>query len=252
MLDLFGDSEYSLRAFPLLVGVCSLILFYLVVRELLTPIGSLVALLLFATIEPFVRYSAEAKQYGLDVAITLGLLYLFVELVESGEAQSMVALLLAVVGPLAVSLSHPSAFVLAGLAIGGLYVAVSRRSATGLIRQSIAYGIWLLSFLVVYLVAIRDLGDLQDTVRGIGATPRDRVKNLYTIFSDPGEFPRTTVGLAATVSLVGIISLWRRRPPVVLVFATTAAALFVAGSLGVPRRAALPALPLPNRRDLPC
>ena len=55
------------------------------VRELLTPVGSLVALLLFATIEPFVRYSAEAKQYGLDVAITLGLLYLFMRLVESGE-----------------------------------------------------------------------------------------------------------------------------------------------------------------------
>ena len=81
-------------------------------------------------------------------------------------------------------------------------------------------------------MAIRDLGDLQDTVRGIGATPRERVKNLYTIFSDPGEFPRTTVGLAATVSLVGIICLWRRRRPL-SVFATTAAAVFVAGSLGL-------------------
>ena len=233
MLDLFGDSEYSLRAFPLLVGVGSLILFYLVVRELLTPVGSLVALLLFATIEPFVRYSAEAKQYGLDVAITLGLLYLFVRLVETGELSRWSTLLLAVVGPLAVSLSHPSAFVLSGLAIGGLYVAVSSRSAKGLIRQSIAYGIWLVSFLVVYLVAIRDLSDLQDTVRGVGATTGDRVKNLYTIFSDPGEFPRTTVGLAATVSLVGIISLWTRRPAVVVVFASTAAAVFVAGALGL-------------------
>ena len=59
------------------------------------------------------------------------------------------------------------------------------------------------------------------------------MKNLYTIFNDPGEFPRTAVGLAATVALVGIILLWRRRPALSCSSAATTSALLVAGFLGM-------------------
>ena len=232
-LDVFGDSELSLRFFPLLVGLASLVLFYLVAREVLQPLAFLIALVLFATMEPFVRSSAEVKQYGLDVAVTLGLLYVFPRVVETGNFSVRRALVLAVAGPLAVSLSHPSVFVLAGVATAGLYVALRARDFRALTRQAAAYGVWLLSFLVVYLVAVRDLRELQDTVRGVGSGTGGKVKNLYTIFNDPGEFPRTAVGLAATVALVGIVFLWRRRPGVVVFFGATTCALLVAGSLGL-------------------
>ena len=131
MLDLFGDSEYSLRVFPLLIGICSLILFYLVVRELLTPVGSLVALLLFATIEPFVRYSPKRSSTGWTSPSPSAS---SISSCDWSRAASSAdgRRCLAVVGPLAVSLSHPSAFVLSGLAIGGLYAAVSSRNVTGL------------------------------------------------------------------------------------------------------------------------
>ena len=118
-LDVFGDSELSLRFFPLLVGLASLVLFYLVAREVLQPLAFLIALVLFATMEPFVRYSAEVKLYGLDVAVTLGLLYVFTRVVETGNFSVRRALALAVAGPLAVSFSHPSVFVLAGVATAG-------------------------------------------------------------------------------------------------------------------------------------
>src|SRR5215218_9288249 len=75
VLDLFGDSELALRLFPLLVGLASLGLFYLVSRSILDQVGTLVGMILFATMEPFVRYSAEVKQYGLDVAVSLALVY---------------------------------------------------------------------------------------------------------------------------------------------------------------------------------
>ena len=64
---------------------------------------------------------------------------------------------------------------------------MSSRNVTGLVRQSIAYGIWLLSFLVVYLVAIRDLGDLRTP--SVASEPAHaRGSRTCTRFSDPGEF----------------------------------------------------------------
>ena len=199
---------------------------------MLQPVGFLVALLLFATMEPFVRYSAEVKQYGLDVAVTLALVYLYVRLAENGQPSVRRTIVITLAGPLAVWLSHPSIFVLAGFATASLAVSLRRRDSKALVHQAIAFGVWLLSFLVVYLVAVRDLHDLQATVRGVGAGSGERVKNLYTIFNDPGALPRTAVGLAAMVTLVGVIYLWRRRPGIVVLFAVTTSALLLGGYLG--------------------
>lgn len=230
-LDVLGDSELALRLVPFLVGLVSLALFYAVARELLGRGGFVIALVLFATLEPFVRYSAEVKQYGFDVAVTLALLYVFVRTVETERLSWRRALALALAGPLAVWLSHPSVFVLAGLASAGLYVALRRRDRVAVVRQAAAYALWLAAFLVVYLVAVRDLSALQQTVSGVAAGAGGKLKNLYTIFSDPGTMPRTAVGLAATVTLLGVVLLWRRRPAVVVFFAATTLALLVAGYL---------------------
>ena len=232
VLGALGDSELSLRLFPLLVGLAALLLFYLVARQVLQPLGFLVSLLLFATMEPFVRYSAEVKQYGLDVAVTLALVYLYVRLAEDSRPSVRRTILITLAGPLAVWLSHPSIFVLVGFATASLAFALHRRDSRALLHQATAYGVWLVSFLVVYLVAVRDLHDLQATVRGIGAGSGERVKNLYTIFNDPGALPRTAVGLAATVTLVGLIYLWRRRPGIVVLFAATTVALLLGGYVG--------------------
>jgi hypothetical protein len=233
VLDLFGDSELALRLFPLVVGLASLGLFYLVSRRILDQFGTLVGMILFATMEPFVRYSAEVKQYGLDVAVCLALVYLFVVLLEPGHVGTTGAIVLAGAGPCAVFFSHPSVFVLAGVAVAGLYLAVRTGDKDALVRQSAAYVVWLISFLVVYLVAIRDLHDLQGTVGGVGGGGGGRVKNLYTIFNEPGGFARTAVGLAAAAALIGVVSLWRRRPGVVVLLGVTTSSLLVAGYLGL-------------------
>ena len=232
MLDLFGDSELALRFFPLLVGLASLGLFYLVSRQVLRAGALILALVLFATMEPFIRYSAEMKQYGLDIAVALGLVYVFLRTMENGELSRYQALLVGLTGPVAVWLSHPSVFVLAGFAAAGLYLALRRRDVTALVRQALAYGLWLLSFLVVYLVAVRDLRDLQETVQGVSSGSRT-IKNLYTIFNDPGGFPRTAVGLAAAATLVGAVYLSQRRPGIVVLAGVTTAALLVSGALGL-------------------
>jgi uncharacterized membrane protein len=135
VLDLFGDSELALRLFPLVAALASLGLFYLVSRLILDQVGTLVGTILFATMEPFVRYSAEVKQYGLDVAVSLALVYLFVVLLEPGRLSTTGAILLAGAGPGAVCFSHPSVFLLAGVAVAGLYLAMRMGNMNVLMRQ---------------------------------------------------------------------------------------------------------------------
>src|SRR5437660_4867339 len=53
-VTLFGNNEYALRLFPLLCGIASLALFYLVVREILNDVGVLVGLAMLALGLPFV------------------------------------------------------------------------------------------------------------------------------------------------------------------------------------------------------
>lgn len=233
MLTLFGDSELALRLFPLLVAIGALLLFYRVARDVLGPAALVVAVLLFATMEPFVRYAAEVKQYGVDVAVTAALLYLFVRLVEEGVRNAFTAAALAVAGPAAVFFSHPSAFVLTGVAAAGVTLALLRRDRSSLIRQLAAYGVWLAAFAAAYFVAFQDLDELRETVRGIGSGAGGGLKNLYTIFNAPGGFPRTAVGLGAALALVGVVYLARRRPGLVVLGAATVGSLLVAGYVGM-------------------
>jgi hypothetical protein len=232
MLSLFGDAELVLRLFPLAVSLLALVLFYLVARDVLAGVALLVALLLFATMEPFVRYAAEVKQYGLDIGVTVALLLLFVGVVEHGPTDVPRTVLLALAGPLAVFLSHPSVFVLTGMAAAGLFLGFRRGATTELRRQLAAYGVWVAAFAVAYLVAVRDLEKLRRTVSSVGAGATGGLKNLYTIFNEPGGMPRTAVGLAAAFVLVGAVYLWRRRPGIVVLGAGTSAALLAAGLVG--------------------
>lgn len=233
-LDLLGDSQLALRFLPLLVGIAALVLFFLTARELLAPGAFLIALVLFATMEPFVRYAAEIKQYGLDVAVTVALLLLFTRTVEARGFSVRRTALVAAAGLAAVWLSHPSVFVLAGFGAGSTFAALRRGDRGSLAGQTIAYATWCASFLAVYLIEVRDLRALQQSVGGGGAGAGfgAKLKNIYTIFNDPGGFPRTAVGLAAFVALIGVVVLWRKRPAHVVFFAGATVALLAAGYLG--------------------
>ncbi len=68
---LFGGTEYALRLVPLLAGLAGPILLYRVAREILRPIGTIVATLLFSLAVPLIFFSANLKQYSSDVAVTL-------------------------------------------------------------------------------------------------------------------------------------------------------------------------------------
>lgn len=80
---LFGGSEYALRIVPLLAGVAGPVLFYFVARAVLRPLGTIVATSLFSLAVPLIFFSANLKQYSTDVAMTLLVLVIALQIGRS-------------------------------------------------------------------------------------------------------------------------------------------------------------------------
>lgn len=162
-VKLFGNSEYALRLVPLLAGLISVPLFYLLARRTLKRSGLIAALLLFAVLEPLIYYSSEVKQYSTDVAVMLAILLAVIRLHDHPQRRG--ALLgLFVVGFVGLFLSHPAIFVLAGGVVWLLTVPrIDREVALrkpgytrGLIWNCAGWGI---AFVADYVLFLRPLAD---------------------------------------------------------------------------------------------
>ncbi len=65
-----GSTEYSLRLFPLLCSVASVVIFAKLVCNLLPRAAALASLAIFATAGPLIIYAAQLKQYSADICCT--------------------------------------------------------------------------------------------------------------------------------------------------------------------------------------
>ena len=118
VVKLLGFSEYTLRLFPLVCGVGSLLLFADLARRLLKGLPLLLAVGCFASTYALIRYSCEAKPYSSDVLASVGLLWLTAQfLTGTPQTNRRWLWLLAGVAPIAVGLSYPAVFVAGGIAV---------------------------------------------------------------------------------------------------------------------------------------
>ena len=115
-VKLLGFSELSLRLFPCVCGLLSVLLFRHVAGRLMSGVPLLLAVAVFAVSGWPLRYVAEVKPYASDLFVALGLLALAVEWWRDPDRPGWLWAL-AAVGPLAVGLSLPSLFVLGGIGL---------------------------------------------------------------------------------------------------------------------------------------
>ena len=154
--SILGKNELALRLFPLLVGLLSLWLFYLLLKQITHGVGFLTALALFAFNPRLIYYSSEVKQYILDVAVTI-LLLLIAAPVLSTSPRKRDFVWLALAGLIALWFSHPAIFVLAGIGLALTIVYLRRRDYSNLLF-AIGMGIlWVLEIALLYLLILKDL-----------------------------------------------------------------------------------------------
>jgi hypothetical protein len=156
IVKLIGFHELSLRLLSFLSGVGSLLLFTHLSRKWLRGTPLVLAVALFSVAYPCIRYSAEAKPYGIDLFVALALLAMAWHYwqAKSGRARiSWLASLCAFL-PLALGLSYPAVFVAGGISLSWLWLMI-RRYTTGWLAWSFFNGLLLASFAAVYLLVMR-------------------------------------------------------------------------------------------------
>ena len=145
VVGLIGFTEWSLRLSAITTGIASLLIFRQVSRLALPSFAHLFAVALFAVAYPLVRYSAEAKQYGLDIFFTVLLTRLFLGWRAAPQARGwLVGLTL--LTPVAVFLSHASVFIAGAISVMLAWELSRAPSLRGWLAWVTANGILLGSF----------------------------------------------------------------------------------------------------------
>lgn len=212
----FGNSEHALRLVPFLSGTIALFLFYRVAKLCIQPKAVPIALGLFAISDPLIYYSSEAKQYSSDAAIAL-LLFLATFHILAKELNTHRIALFGILGATAIWFSHPSLFILAGVGASLALFHLGRRRWAKIGTLSIAYSIWILSFVACYFVSLRDLGNneilLDYWASAFMPFPSLDfswfINTFFAIFKYPAGLPLS--GIAALTFLVGCISMFLKK-----------------------------------------
>ena len=158
--SILGRHELVLRFFPLLAGLASLWLFYLLLMSLRGGAerrrSNPLAIALFAFNPQLIDYTSEAKQYIVDVTVALGLLLLAIPIFQN-QFNKKNFILLVLAGILALWFSHPALFVLAGIGVALVIQSLQARDFQSLRTAFVIGLLWLANLATLYFINLRDL-----------------------------------------------------------------------------------------------
>jgi len=156
LTHIFGNSEYVLRFFPLLSGIASLFLFYHVAKHFIDGKAMIIALGLFAVLDPLVFESSNLKPYSSDIFFTL-LIYTLGLYIQSRSLNIPRIILFGVSGACIVWFSNPSVFVLAAWGACLWTFSLSKKEWSKSWKLFIVYSVWVISFITNYFLYLRNI-----------------------------------------------------------------------------------------------
>lgn len=184
-VQLFGNNEYALRLFPLLSGISSLLLFYVIAKLYLSAKAVNISLAFFATLSPLVYYSSEVKQYSSDLAVGL-LCFLLAININNQKIELNRAIFLSLMGAIAVWFAYPAIFVLMGVSSSVILSSFLQKKELKLVNIIVICGGWLLSFALFYFFSLSELGgqgDLQESWQGKYAFPNSPFDLIWVLYN---------------------------------------------------------------------
>jgi hypothetical protein len=255
-----GESDLAFRFLLLPVGLATLVLFVPLARRLLDGCAVPFAVALFAIGAPFIRYSAEVKQYGIDMfaAVLMTLLTLRLRDPDATRARCVAA---GLVGAGLVWFSQATILVLAGL--GGALVLgwLLDRDPRAAKALQIAVPLWAVACVAAAAVALRLVSPatkafMDQFWRARGGfppwpieTPNDLLWLWDRFLMQVGDnrvLAYPWPALYAALAILGLVVLWRRnRVGALLLLGPLLAAVLaaVAGFYPFHSRVALHSLP---------
>jgi hypothetical protein len=231
---LFGNGELALRAVPLAGGIVALLLFAALARRILRPAPAALALALFAILEPLVYFSSEVKQYSTDVTVSTLMLYAAVS-IDWGKLRLLPLLAIGAAGFVAAWLSHPGLIVLGSLTVGLLALAAHHRDRAALRRLALNAGLWAGGALAAYVVNVHNTHGVASqalAAAGSGTSHTGPIRDLWHSYDAAFGFGRTTVALAAALTVAGIVALTRSRRDMSILLVLPVVATLLASEAG--------------------
>jgi hypothetical protein len=152
---LLGNNEYAMRLFPLLSGILAIYLLYLLAKTYI-GVSGLFALLAFSVASNLIYYSSELKQYSSDVMIALLLVYLASRCIRE-KVHARDFHVLGIGGAVAIWVSHPSVFVLAGIGLVLVIEKLKRKNDVPFAWLLTMGIVWIGLFALDYYVLLRPL-----------------------------------------------------------------------------------------------
>lgn len=245
-LLLAGYSEYALRFIPLLSGMVSIPLLYLLARcvtrrdtgtdqpvSLLSSIrnprwdAALIALAFYAICKHALFYSSDLRQYSTNLLVVC-VLYLYVlrpsvpVMPEKPSKQFMIGAL--VLGAIAVWVSIAAIFILGGIGATYLLYSLIHRNASMTKWSVLLCTVWVTSFFIQYAILDKNLdardlkGEIMTFEQAAGTAPFpptsvSDLKWYRTNLEKMMFFPigLTYRGLGLFTILAGCIALWNRN-----------------------------------------
>jgi hypothetical protein len=225
VVSVLGNHEYALRLMPLMASILTLPLLYWLCRQFLAQPFAVIALIVVAMGEKQYDYSADTKQYAVDVFVTAGLLLLAILALGNpltktpGSKRGLIAL--AIAGALSVWFSHPAVFVLGAIGVMALMEWPIIKPRAGVRDLLIVALAWIVSFGANYLLVLHRLSHSNfmqtfwaqaDAFAPIPKSIRALVwykEQFFAIFESPCSLG--FVGLSALVFTLGVGAIYRKR-----------------------------------------
>lgn len=157
---IFGISDYTVRLLPLLAGLGSLFVFYLISKKLFDIKGSIIAIALYISTDRLIYYANEFKQYSVDVFVSLIFIYLLIGIFEDG-INGKNNLLILFTGMICIWLSYTSIIILFVFIIFLYFKFILIKNKKMIISTTIIGSIWLANILLLYFFVFKQNPDYQ-------------------------------------------------------------------------------------------
>jgi len=216
-VDIFGNSEYAFRLFPLLCSLLSIYFMYLILRSLFRGKEIVFGLLLFAFTYHLIYFASEMKQYATDVLVSTALLALVLrQRKRTADMKMFFFFLLA--GGISIVSSHPSVFILSSIGITMSISGFFRKEYEKMFLFAIVSLAWFVFFGLIYYFIFRHLNQSTFLMtfwqEGFMPFPPQSladftwfIKTFLDALNNPMGY--TYTGLAAFLFLVGCIKLFK-------------------------------------------
>lgn len=163
IVNIAGNKESTLRFFSFITGIASVFLFYRLSKRVISQKGGLIGLGLFSILTPLVYYASEVKPYASDVAIYLLLLLVTLRYLDNKSNKNL--FILTVTGLIALVMSYPAIFMIAGVGVCLLINAAIEREGIKFRPLIFILFIWFSFFIALYYISYQSLAANQALVR---------------------------------------------------------------------------------------